>query len=113
VSSWRARLSIPKKLSLEGKPHHARGEIWSSHDVLEIQGDGPRDPGHGDAVTASPRRVASTSRSVGEDVALESVAAENEKNLVPPSSVGGGGGVKEDDVGVLDRQPTKGSTRSR
>jgi hypothetical protein len=35
-------------------------------------------------------------------VAVESVAAENEENLVPPSSVGGGGGVKEDGDQVLD-----------
>jgi hypothetical protein len=55
-------LSIPEKLSLEGKPHHARGGIRSLHDVLEIQGDGPRDLGHGDAVAASPRRVVSKCR---------------------------------------------------
>jgi hypothetical protein len=51
------------------------------------------DPGHDDAVAALPRRVASTGRSVGEDVAVESVAAKNEENLVPPSSIGGGDGV--------------------
>jgi hypothetical protein len=98
-------LSIPEKLSLEGKPHHARDGIRSVHDVLEIQGDGPRDPGHDDAVAASPRRVTSTGRSVGEDVAVESVAAKNEK-LVPPSSVGGGVGVEDDsDEGLDVRDP--------
>jgi hypothetical protein len=40
--------------------------------------------------------------SVGEDVAVENVATENEENLVPPSSVGGGGGAKEDGDQVLD-----------
>jgi hypothetical protein len=101
---WQGRLWLGAKqpLSLEGKPHHARGGIQSPHNVLEIQGDGPRDPGHGDAVAASPRRVASTGRSVGEDVAVESVAAENEENLVPPSSLGGGGGVEEDGDQVHD-----------
>jgi hypothetical protein len=89
-----ACLSIPEKLSLEGKPHHARGGIRSALDVLEIQGDGPRDPGHDDAVAASPRRVASTGRSVGEDVVVESIATKNEEKLVPPSSVGGGVGVE-------------------
>jgi hypothetical protein len=74
-----ACLSIPEKLSLERKPHHAHGGIRSAHDVLEIQRDGPRDPGHDDAITASPRRVASTGRCVGEDVAVERVAAKNEK----------------------------------
>jgi hypothetical protein len=49
-----ACLRVLEKLSLEGKPYHARGGIRSPHDVLEIQGDGPRDPGHGDAVAASP-----------------------------------------------------------
>jgi hypothetical protein len=96
-----ACLSIPEKLSLEGKPHHARGGIRSAHDVLEIQGNGPRDLGHDDAVAASPRRVASTGRSVGEDMAVESVAAKNEK-LVPPSSVGGGVGVEYDGDQSLD-----------
>jgi hypothetical protein len=96
-----ACLSIPEKLSLEGKPHHARGGIQSAHDVPEIQGDGPRDPGHDDAVAASPRRVASTGRSVSEDVAVEHVAAKNEK-LVPPSSVGCGVGVEDDDDEGLD-----------
>jgi hypothetical protein len=100
-----ACLSIPEKLSLEGKPHHARGGIRSAHDVLEIQGDGPRDPGHDDAIVASPRWVASTGRSVGEDVAVERVAAKNEK-LVPPSSVGGGVGVEYDgDQGLDARDP--------
>jgi hypothetical protein len=51
---------------------------------------------------ASPRWIASTSKSVGEDVAVENVAVENEENLAPPSSVGGGGGVVEDSVQVLD-----------
>jgi hypothetical protein len=91
-----ACLSIPDKLSLEGKPHHACGGIWSLHDVLEIQGDGPRDPGHDDVVATSPRRVASTGRSVREDVAVKSVAAKNEEKLVPPSSVGGAVGVEDD-----------------
>jgi hypothetical protein len=48
----------------------ARGGIQSAHHVLKVQGDGPRDPGHDDAVEASPRRAASTGRSVGEDVAV-------------------------------------------
>jgi hypothetical protein len=101
-----AGLSIPEKLSLEGKPHHAHGGIWSAHDVLEIQGDGPRDLGHDDAVAALPRRVASTGRSVGVDVAVESVAAKNEEKLVPPSSVGGGVGVEDDgDQGLDVRDP--------
>jgi hypothetical protein len=73
-------LSIPEKLSLKGKPHHVRGGIRSAHDVLEIQGDGPRDPGHDDAVAAPPRRVASTGRSVGEDVAVESVATKDRRS---------------------------------
>jgi hypothetical protein len=97
-----ACLSIPEKLSLEGKPHHAHGGIGSLHDVLEIQGDGPRDPGHDDAVAASPRRVASTGRSVGEDVTVEGVAAKNEEKLIPPSSVGGGVGVEDDGDQGLD-----------
>jgi hypothetical protein len=97
-----ACLSIPEKHNLEGKPHHTRSGIQSPHDVLEIQGDGPGDPGHGDVVAASPRRVASTGRSVGEDVTVESVAAENKENLAPPSSIGGGGGVEEDVDQVLD-----------
>jgi hypothetical protein len=97
-----ACLCVPEKLSLEGMPQHACGGIRSLHDVLEIQGDGLRDPGHGDAIAASPRRVASTGRSVEEDVAVESVAAEGEVNLVPPSSVGGGGGVEEEGDQVLD-----------
>jgi hypothetical protein len=78
------------------------GRILSLHDVLKIQGDGPRDPGHEDAVAASPRRVAGTGRSVGEDVAVEDVAAKNEEKLVPPLSVGGRGGVEEDGDQVLD-----------
>jgi hypothetical protein len=78
------------------------GRILSPHDVLKIQGDGPRDPGHEDAVAASPRRVAGTGRSVGEDVAVEDVAAKNEEKLVPPLSVGGRGGVEEDGDQVLD-----------
>jgi hypothetical protein len=93
--------SIPEKLSLEGKPHHAHGGIRSPDDVLEIQQDGPRDPAHGNAIVVSPRRVVNTGRSVGEDVVVESVAAENEENLVPPSSVGGVG-VEEDDHQILD-----------
>jgi hypothetical protein len=39
-----ACLCVTEKLNLEGKPHHAHGGIRSPHDVLEIQGDGPRDP---------------------------------------------------------------------
>jgi hypothetical protein len=97
-----ACLSIPEKLSLEGKPHHARSGIRSPHGVLEIQGDGPRDPGHDDAVAASPRRVSNAGRSVGEDVAVESVAAKSEENLVPPSSIEGRGGVEDDGDQVLD-----------
>jgi hypothetical protein len=99
-------LSILEKLSLEGKPHHARGGIRSARDVLKIQGDGPRDPGgHDDAIAVSPRRVASTDRSVEEDVAVEGVAAKNEE-LVPPSSVGGGVGVEDDgDQGLDVRDP--------
>jgi hypothetical protein len=97
-----ACLSILEKLSLEGKPHHARGGIRSAHDVLKVQGDGPRDPGHDDAVAASPRRVASTGRSVAEDVAVESLATKNEEKLVPPPSVGGGVGVEYDGDEGLD-----------
>jgi hypothetical protein len=44
----------------------------------------------------------STGRSVGEDVAVESVAAKNEEKLVPPSSVGGGVGVEYDGDQSLD-----------
>jgi hypothetical protein len=99
-----ACLGIPEKLSPEGKPHHTRGGIRSAHDVLEIQGDGPRDPGHDDAIAVSPRWVASTGRSVGEDVAIERVAATNEEKLVPPSSVGGGVGVEYDGDQGLDVQ---------
>jgi hypothetical protein len=44
----------------------------------------------------------STGRSVGEYVAVESVAAKNEKKLVPPSSVGGGVGVEDDSDHGLD-----------
>jgi hypothetical protein len=100
-------LTIPEKLSLEGKPHHTRGGIRSAHDVLEIQGDGPRDPGHDDAIATSPRRVASTGRSVGEDVAVKRVAAKNEEKLVPPSSVGGGVGIEYDgDQGLDVRDPS-------
>jgi hypothetical protein len=44
--------------------------------------------------------------SVGEDVAVESVAAKNEEKLVPPSSVGGGVGVEDDcDQGLDVRDP--------
>jgi hypothetical protein len=95
-----ACLSIPEKLSLEGKPHHACGGIRSAHDVLEIQGDGPKDPGHDDAVAASPRQVASTGGSVGEDVTVKSVAVKNKKKLVLPSSVGGGFGVEDEGLDV-------------
>jgi hypothetical protein len=95
-------LSIPEKLSLERKPHHVRGGIRSLHDVLEIQGDGPRDPGHDDVVAASPRRISNAGRSVGEDVAVESVAAKSEENLFPSSSVEGTGGVEDDGDQILD-----------
>jgi hypothetical protein len=40
-------------------------------------------------------------RSVGEDVVVKDVAAKNEENLVPPSSVGGEIGVEEDGDQVL------------
>jgi hypothetical protein len=42
----------------------------------------PGDTGHDDAIATPPHRVASTDWSVGEDVAVESVAAEHEENLV-------------------------------
>jgi hypothetical protein len=62
----------------------------------------PRPPARSpwDVVPVLPRRVASSGWSVGEDVAVESVATERE-NLVPPVTLGGGG-VEEDFDQVLD-----------
>jgi hypothetical protein len=74
----------------------------SPDNVLQIEGDGPNDPGHGDAVEAEPRRVPCHSRCVEENVVVEDVAAEGEENLVPPAGVGGRRGVENDGDQVLD-----------
>src|SRR6185312_5769206 len=91
-----AVLGVAEELALERHPGLPRGAAVDPDEVLKIQGDGPEDPGHGDAVEAQPRHVPRLDRQVNEDVVVEGVAADGEQDLVPPAAVGGGRGVEED-----------------
>uniref|UniRef100_J3L087 MPN domain-containing protein n=1 Tax=Oryza brachyantha TaxID=4533 RepID=J3L087_ORYBR len=72
------------------------------HDVLEIEGDGRKDPGDDDVVEVQPESVPSLNRSIGEDVVIEGVAAKTEEDLVPPAAKGGGRSVEDDGNQGLD-----------
>jgi hypothetical protein len=67
-----ARLGVAEELALESKPGLARGATGSPHDVLRIEGDGPKDPRRGDVVVVLPRQVACLDRRVGEDMTWSS-----------------------------------------
>ena len=47
-----AVLGVAEELALERHPGLPRGAAVDPDEVLKIQGDGPEDPGHGDAVDA-------------------------------------------------------------
>ena len=79
-----AGLGVAEELPLERQLGLARGAAVSPDDVLQIYGDSPKDPRHGDAVEAQPHHVPRLDRRV------EGVAAEGEEDLVPPAPVGGG-----------------------
>jgi hypothetical protein len=72
------RPSIVDELALESKPGLTRDAAGSPHDVLHIEGDGPKDPKHGDAVEAHPCQVVCLDWRVEEDVVVEGLAAERE-----------------------------------
>uniref|UniRef100_J3MEI3 CAAX prenyl protease 2/Lysostaphin resistance protein A-like domain-containing protein n=1 Tax=Oryza brachyantha TaxID=4533 RepID=J3MEI3_ORYBR len=82
-----ASLGVAEELTLESQPGLACGAVGSPDDVLEIEGDGRKDPRHDDAV---------------EDVIIEGIAAEGEEDLVSPATVGGGRGVEDDGDRGLD-----------
>ena len=67
-------------LALERLPGLVRGAAVSPDHVLEIKGDGPKDPGHGNAVEAQPRHVPHRDWRVVEDMVVEGVAAKREEN---------------------------------
>ena len=96
ASSWRARYSALPRNCPSSATQACRAVPPCPDEVLKIQGDGPEDPGQGDAVEAQPRHVPRLDRRVDEDVVVEGVAAKGEEDLVPPAAVGGGRGVEED-----------------
>ncbi|GJN40062.1 hypothetical protein PR202_gb29229 [Eleusine coracana subsp. coracana] len=89
IGSW-------EELALESLPGLARDAAVGPDDVVEIQGEGPKDPGQGDAVEAHLERVPRLNRRVGEDVVVEGVAAEGEGDLVALAPISGIRWVKDD-----------------
>lgn len=64
-------LGVAEEPPLEGQPSLASRPVASPHEILEIQGDGPKDSGQDDAVEAKPQQVAGLDRRVEEDVAAK------------------------------------------
>ena len=91
-----AGLGVAEELTLERQPNLTRGATVGPDDVLEVEGEGPEDPGQGDAVETLPRRGLSRDRHVKEDVVIQGVALEGEEDQVPQSSVGRRRGVEDD-----------------
>ena len=87
-------LSVSPELGLESDPGLTSRAPGLANDVLQLHGERPEDPGQDEAVHPEPGQR--HGRAVGEDVVVEGVVLEGEKEKVPPASVGGEGGVQED-----------------
>jgi hypothetical protein len=104
VEAQSPSLSVAQELALKGEPRPARIR-GGADEVVEVQRDGPQDPGEDDAVQTKPRRGLDGNRGVDEDVVVEGVAAKSEKDQVPPAGVGGRLGLEDDrdeEANVLD-----------
>jgi hypothetical protein len=83
-----ASVPVPEELFFEGKPRLTTRVRLVTDDVLELDGDGSVEPGedHGVHQGPSPRRWGGN---VVEDVVVEGVASQGEKDLPPPVRVVG------------------------
>jgi hypothetical protein len=81
------RFAVAEELRLDHEPCLACGLRRLPNNLVELRGEGAKDPGHHDAVQSSPidRRIGD----IGEDVAVEGVEMKCEKHEVtPPLLVG-------------------------
>uniref|UniRef100_J3L0C0 Uncharacterized protein n=1 Tax=Oryza brachyantha TaxID=4533 RepID=J3L0C0_ORYBR len=90
-----ACLPVSQKLGLQGEPNITGSGVALDHGLGEVNGDGAGDPGFDDIVHACP--VGEVRRGeVGEDMVLERVFADDEKDLIVPAGVVAGVGVDDD-----------------
>ena len=90
-----ARLPVAEELVLEGAPDGAGGGGTVDHYLGEVGGDRAGDPGLDDAVHARPVRELGR-REIGEDVGLQRVLADDEKDLISPAGVVAGVQIEDD-----------------
>jgi hypothetical protein len=86
---------IPEELFFEGEPRLTTRVRLVTDDVLELDGDGSMEPGedHGVHQGLGPGRLGGD---IVEDVVVEGVAPQGEKDLPPPARVVGGCRVQND-----------------
>jgi hypothetical protein len=90
-----ASVPVPEELVFEGEPHLTSRVRLVADDVLELDGDGSVEPGEDHRVHQGPgpRRRGGD---VVEDVVVEGVAPQGEKDLPPPARVVRGRRVQND-----------------
>ena len=101
-----AGLGVAEKLALEREPDlTCCATVGPANDIQEVEGEGTEDPRQDDAVDMLPCQGLSRDWDVEEDVVVQGVASESEKDQVPPSPIGGRRGVEDDrdqGLNVLD-----------
>jgi hypothetical protein len=84
-----ASVPVPEELFFEGEPHLTTRVRLVANDILELDGDGSVEPGEGHGVHQGPG-LGRRGGDVVEDVVVEGVAPQGEKDLPPPARVVGG-----------------------
>jgi hypothetical protein len=90
-----ASVPIPEELFFESEPRLTAHVLLVADDVLELNGDGSVEPVEDHGVHQGP----SSGRQGGdvvEDVVVEGVAPQGEKDLPPPARIVGGRQVQND-----------------
>jgi hypothetical protein len=90
-----ASVAVPEELFFKGEPRPTTRVHLVADDVLELEGDGSMEPGEDHGVHEGPcpgRRGGD----VVEDVVIEGIAPQGEKDLLPPARVVGGYRVQND-----------------
>jgi hypothetical protein len=90
-----ASISVPEELFFEGEPRLMTRVRLVADDVLELDGDGSMEPGEDHGVHQGPG-LGRWGGDVVEDVVVEGVAPQGEKDLPPPVRVVGGRRVQND-----------------
>jgi hypothetical protein len=79
--------AVAKELALECEPHPTCGFYLFPNDLVELEGEGVKDPCHCDAIQPGP--IDGHISDIGEEVVVQGVSTKREKHEVAPPLVVG------------------------